>query len=104
MNKPLKLLAVAVLFGATTIMSACAEHSRSVVYVRTPPPPPIRETLIAAPGPGYIWIPGHQAWYGNSYGWVPGRWERRPERRHAWIPGHWVQNRHGWHWVEGHWR
>jgi hypothetical protein len=91
-------------FAGILLLSACADHPRNVVYVRTPPPPPIRETILVSPGPGYFWVGGFHSWNGNSYVWVPGRWERIPGRRHAWAPGHWVHGRHGWYWVEGHWR
>ena len=86
------------------MLSACSDHPRNVVYVRTPPPPIIRESVIVSPGPGYVWINGYHAWNGGSYVWVPGRWERIPDRRRGWVPGHWVRTRRGWYWVDGHWR
>lgn len=86
------------------ILTACAGPPRGVVYVRTPPPPPIVEATAVAPGPDFVWIAGYHTWNGSGYVWVPGRWERRPPSRRLWVPGHWVHNRHGWFWVDGRWR
>jgi len=63
------------------------------------------ETRVAAPGPGYVWIPGFHAWNGRQYVWRPGRWERAPRRNARWVPAHWLHDdRKGWYLVEGHWR
>ncbi len=102
LSSKLRPLAIGVLFAGSLAMSACAE--RGAVYVRTPPPPALRESVVVAPGPNYVWIPGHQAWNGRAYSWAPGRYEVRPARRHNWVPGHWAQTRRGWFWVDGHWR
>ncbi len=90
------VLLASALFGA----AACAPRAR-VVYVSAPPPAPVREVIGAAPGPGYVWVPGHHRWEGHHYEWVRGHWERT--RYHRWVEGHWAHNRHGWYWVEGHW-
>jgi WXXGXW repeat (2 copies) len=103
-KQKLTLLFAVPIFALIMICTAC-EHSGGVaVYVRTPPPPPLAETIVVAPGPGYFWVPGYQSWNGNRYVWVPGHYERAPYGRHVWVPGRWVHNGHGWYWREGHWR
>ncbi|HEV2176977.1 MAG TPA: hypothetical protein VGW33_07220 [Terriglobia bacterium] len=97
------LLASLTLAGMATLAS-CGGRPRAVVYVGTPPPPAVVERVGVAPGPGFVWIAGYQSWNGSAYVWVPGRWERRPPRRHGWVPGHWVHTGRGWYWVRGHWR
>ncbi|MBS1851802.1 MAG: YXWGXW repeat-containing protein [Acidobacteria bacterium] len=99
-----RLMSLGVL-GAALLLSACSSGPRGpVVYVRTPPPPPLGERHMMAPGPDFIWIGGYQRWTGAGYRWVPGHWERRPDRHRRWVAGHWAHNRHGWYWVEGYWR
>ncbi|HEY4320684.1 MAG TPA: hypothetical protein VGM77_05830 [Gemmatimonadales bacterium] len=73
------------------------------VVVRRPPPNRV-EARPPAPGGGYIWIEGHQAWQGGDYVWVGGRWESPPRPKAHWVSGHWQHARGGWYWVEGHWR
>jgi hypothetical protein len=91
--------AVALALAALTA-SACAPHR---LYVRVGPPAPIVEASYAAPGPGYVWIPGYHRWDGSAYVWVSGRWTLSPRHHRAWVRGHWVESRHGWYWVEGYW-
>lgn len=99
---------LALLAGLVGII-ACAPlppPGAGVVWVRVGPPPPRREVVIERdrPGPEFIWISGYYRWDGGAYGWVPGRWERRPHTRAAWVPGRWYHEHRGWYWVEGHWR
>ena len=96
------LMVASALAGSTACASAAP---RGRVYVRVGPPPPLVETRIVAPGPGYIWIPGYHAWDGRAYAWRPGRWDRGPRPNARWVPARWVRDRrHGWYLVEGHWR
>ncbi len=90
--------------GMLAISEGCAATTRGGVYVRTGPPSPIVESRVAAPGPGYVWVPGFHRWDGAAYAWVGGRWERPPRARAAWVPGRWIHHRSGWHFVDGHWR
>jgi hypothetical protein len=61
------------------------------------PPPLVQETVIAAPGPGFIWIGGHWRWEG-------GHWARPPCRSAVWVARH-CYHRGGRHvWVRGGWR
>jgi hypothetical protein len=97
-------LAAVLVLGGVLLFSGCGHPSAGVVYVSTPPPPPIVEPVIVSPGSGYVWIRGYQSWNGNRYVWVAGHWELRPADRHGWVPGHWRHNGQGWYWVPGHWR
>ncbi len=54
---------------------------------------------VAAPGPGYVWVPG----YYNYNAWVPGAWALPPYAGAAWYGPHW-----GWYggqrvFVRGYW-
>lgn len=100
--KAASFLALVILISALAV--GCGGGARGAVYVRTAPPPPIGETMTVAPGPGYIWIPGHHVWRSDAYVWEGGRWELRPAGRREWVPGYWKETRRGWVWVEGHWR
>jgi outer membrane lipoprotein SlyB len=75
----------------------------SVVVVAQPPPPPPAETIVVAPGPGYVWIGGEWAWNGGWI-WVAGHWGYPPYPRAVWVRGYWYQGQHGWHRAAGHWR
>ncbi len=97
------LAGTALLVAAVGVLPACATP-RGRVYVRIAPPPPIVETVVVAPGPGYVWVPGYYRWSGTAYVWVPGAWVRPPRPRAVWVPGHWVHDRRGWFFVEGRWR
>jgi hypothetical protein len=48
----------------------------------TPPPPP-PETVIAAPGPDYVWVAGSWLWLGDRWSWRRGYWHR-PKHPHRW--------------------
>ena len=72
--------------------------------VRRPPPPRV-EVISVAPGPRYIWVPGHHAWQAGDYVWISGAWLLPPETRfRRWEPGHWAEVRGGWYWIDGRWR
>jgi len=75
------------------------------VYVQIGPPEPIVETVVVAPSPQHVWVPGYYRWSAGAYVWAPGRWRVPPAHYHAWVPGHWSHHQaHGWYWVNGHWR
>ena len=73
------------------------------VVVAQPPPPPPAETIVVAPGPGYVWIGGEWAWNGGWI-WVAGHWGYPPYPRAVWVRGYWYQGSHGWCRAAGHWR
>jgi hypothetical protein len=87
-----------------TTMGVGSASAKSRVYVRVGPPAPIVEVRTAAPGRGYVWVPGFHRWTGAAYAWVPGAWQRPPRGRAVWVPGHWQHDRRGWFFVNGHWR
>jgi uncharacterized protein YcfJ len=55
---------------------------------RTPPPPPLVEPVIVAPGPGYFWMSGAWLWFNGGWTWRHGYW-RGPHRS-----GHYGHGRH----------
>ncbi len=95
------LLAGALLIGSLAVPATAAPVR---VYVNVPPPPVVVESRGVAPGRNYVWIGGFHRWDGRAYGWVPGRWERRPRARAVWVPGRWARHHRGWYWVDGRWR
>ena len=99
----MKSLATAMLLGISLLAAACAGVGGRV-YVRTGPPPLRAETVVVAPAPGYVWVPGYYRWDGAAYIWMPGRYERPPRGRARWVPAHWERDRRGWYFVEGRWR
>jgi hypothetical protein len=75
----------------------------SAVVVAQPPPPPPAETIVVAPGPGYLWIGGEWAWNGGWI-WVAGHWGYPPYPRAIWVRSYWYRGPHGWCRAAGHWR
>jgi len=104
MTRELVYLLGTFIFGLVLVLSGCGHGSVSTVYVRTPPPPPLAETVVVSPGSGYYWVQGYQSWNGARYVWIPGHYEHIPAGRHRWVPGHWRHNGHGYYWVDGRWR
>ncbi|HEV7484665.1 MAG TPA: YXWGXW repeat-containing protein [Thermoanaerobaculia bacterium] len=101
MRTLLRLTTVALLMG---LLSASAAQAKTRIYVRIGPPPIIVERAVAAPGPGYVWVAGHQQWNGARYVWVQGTWTRPPHAHAQWVAGRWVHERRGYYWREGGWR
>jgi hypothetical protein len=89
--------------GSLIAISAGVASAQNVV-VRVRPPRDVVERRIAAPGRGYVWIPGYQRWTGNTYAWVPGRWEQPPRAHARWVPYRWERRGHDWVLRDGHWR
>jgi outer membrane lipoprotein SlyB len=89
-------------FMINTPATAGAAPQASAVYVAQPPPPPPVETVVVAPGPGYIWIGGEWAWNGGWI-WVAGHWGYPPYPRAVWVRGYWYRGPHGWCRAAGHW-
>ncbi len=87
------------LLGA--VMPLAAAYAQYATYG---PPPPVVERPYAAPGRGYIWVPGYHRWDGRRYIWTQGRWVLPPRPAAVWLPGHWDRGPYGWHWSPGHWR
>jgi hypothetical protein len=41
-----------------------------------PPPAPLPETIVVAPGPDYVWVGGAWFWLGDRWAWHRGYWHR----------------------------
>jgi uncharacterized protein YcfJ len=67
------------------------------------PPAPPAETVVVAPGPGYVWIPGDWVWRGR-WVWAGGRWAYPPRHGAIWVGGYWGRGPHGYYRVRGYWR
>ena len=67
-------------------------------------PPTLRvETVVARPGPTYVWARGYWDWDGDSWAWVTGRWAVAPMRTASWIPARYLRVSSGWEYVPAHW-
>ena len=74
----------------------------TTIVTEAPPPPPV-ETVVLAPGPGYVWIGGDWVWSGR-WVWRAGYWAYPPYPHAVWVGGYWGRGPHGWHRSPGHWR
>ena len=84
------------------INTANAAPANAVVVPQAPPPPPV-ETVVAAPGPDYVWIGGEWEWNGG-WVWVGGHWGYPPHPHAVWIGGRAWHDHYGWHHERGYWR
>ena len=73
-----------------------------IVVAQAPPPPPV-ETVVIAPGPGYVWVGGDWEWRGR-WVWSGGHWFYPPYPGSVWIGASWSRGHHGWRHSPGHWR
>ena len=73
------------------------------VVVNDAPPAPIGETMVVAPGPGFVWVGGYWGWGGGRWNWEAGHWARPPHAGARWVaPRYYVRGgRHVW--VHGGW-
>ena len=74
----------------------------TVVVQQAPPPLPV-ETVVVAPGSGYVWIGGEWIWAGG-WVWRAGYWGCPPRGYAVWIGGRTWHDGRGWHAERGHWR
>jgi len=88
--------------GDTVAVAAPAPQPQ-VVYVQQAPPPPPYETVVVAPGPGYVWCGGEWVWNGR-WAWRSGYWAAPPRYGVVWVSGGWVHDTRGWRHAPGHWR
>jgi hypothetical protein len=44
--------------------------------VGPPPPAPVPEVIVVAPGPDYFWVDGTWLWFGGRWNWRSGYWYR----------------------------
>lgn len=73
------------------------------IVVASPPPPPRVETVVVAPGPGYVWVDGEWIWNGR-WVWVAGHWLAPPYPHAVWVRSYWSRGPHGYYRYGGHWR
>jgi outer membrane lipoprotein SlyB len=85
-----------------TATAAPPPQTTTVVAQGAPPAPPA-ETVVVAPGPGYVWVGGEWVWNGR-WVWVGGHWAYPPYQRAVWVNGYWWKDYHGWHRTPGYWR
>ena len=87
----------------STAGSAAVVESSTVVVQQAPPPRPV-ETIVVAPGPGYVWIDGEWNWAGARWVWIGGHWMYPPHPHGVWVRGYTWHGPGGWHHERGHWR
>jgi outer membrane lipoprotein SlyB len=75
----------------------------TTTVISQPPPPAPVDTIVAAPGPDYVWIGGDWIWNGG-WVWRAGYWGYPPHPHAIWVRGAWWHDHHGWHRTPGHWR
>jgi hypothetical protein len=89
------------------------------IIVERPMPAPRVEVIPAPPSPAHHWVPGHWAWRGLAWAWIPGHFVRaavpampvevvevqsaRPSPAHVWVKGHYVFEGVRWVWRPGVW-
>src|ERR1700694_4435073 len=84
----LKTILAMVAIVVATAPAVPAAHVNFGISVGTPPPPPpvvVTGPVGVAPGPGYVWVPGHWDWVGDRWVWVEGAWVLRPYARAVWV-------------------
>src|ERR1700690_3116825 len=77
-----------------------ASTQATTLVVDQPPPPPPVETVVVAPGPGYVWIGGEWVW-NSRWLWVGGHWGYPPYPQAVWVGGYWGRGPRGWYRVGG---
>lgn len=91
------------MINTPSTVGATAETTRiTTTYIQQAPPPPPAETLVVAPGPGYVWIGGEWVWNGGWF-WVGAHWAYPPYPHAVWVSGRCWHDDHGWHNTRGHW-
>ena len=76
--------------------------STTQVIQYAPPPAPV-ETVVIAPGQGYVWVDGEWEWSGRWI-WCAGHWAYPPQSGVVWVVGRSWNDHRGWHNEHGHWR
>lgn len=89
-----------------TIYTSEAQATTDVIVQAPPPPPPRRrEVVVVRPAPDTVWVEGYYV-YGSrgGYDWVPGHWERPPDRYRSYVAPHWAPRGRSYVYVHGYWR
>jgi len=89
------------LIGHSIDLHAEASSQSAPPPTSSPPPP---ETVLAAPGPDYVWIDGNWVLKEGDWVWISGHWVLPPYPHAVWVEGPWQLGPHGWHRVGDHWR
>ena len=109
--KPLAFSLLTALSASALALNARAETHVSlnlslgipapIVVHEAPPRTVIVETQYSAPGPGYVWVAGHNSWINGRWVWIPGTWARPPQPTAVYVEGRWDE--HTRYWIEPHW-
>ncbi len=89
------------MINTPTTVAGATPASQTVVAA-APPPAPV-ETVVVAPGPGYVWVDGEWIWNGG-WVWMAGHWIVPPYPHAVWVRGGWIRGPHGFRRAPGHWR
>ena len=113
-SKLLKPLASSLLAAASVAALALTAHAEThvslnlqlgppppVVVREAPPRPVVVERQYSSPGPGFVWVPGHNSWVHGAWVWFPGTWVRPPQPNTVYIEGRWDERSRNW--IEPHW-
>lgn len=73
----------------------------SPTYVAVPAPQ--QEVITAAPAPSYVWVPGQWERTPDKWAWVNGKWVQPPFSNAYWVPGYWQHRGGNYKWETGHW-
>ena len=90
------------MINTPSLVGDASAAQTTTVVTEAPPPPPV-ETVVIAPGPGYVWMEGEWVWNGGWF-WMGGHWGMPPYPHAVWVPGNWNRGPRGWHGTRGHWR
>jgi len=88
--------------NSASIATALTQQAAPVTVVQAPPPP-VQETVVVAPAPGYVWVGGEWVWVSNRWVWAPGHWGAAPYRGAVWVRGGWYHTPRGWYHYGGRW-
>ena len=95
-------------FAALVALPAAAQIRAELgpVHIRiaTDAPPRARyERRTPRPHRDSVWIRGYWDRQGDRWGWVPGRWEQRSDRRARWINARYMREGRAWRYEPAHW-
>lgn len=113
----MKTYPLLLVLGACGLSLAAAADSRIGINIRIGAPPPVvvREApppaivveehehlhRMAAPGPGYVWIPRHHRWANGRWERMEGMWVVPPQPGARWVEGRWDPRSQAW--TDEHW-
>jgi len=93
-----KLLALLFVVGSTAFAGPRFFFGVGVGPAYVAPAPAV--AYVAAPGPGYVWVPGYSYPVGPRFGWQAGYWARPPYPHAVWVGPRY----YGGHYYRGYWR